>query len=643
MPSEKAVSETVSVIVVLSLVVILSLVVAAIFFGDLHLQQKTALVTTDVANKTLDKINVFTVFHRAGDNLYLGSSAGGMYELGIYIDNRTNSTRARPVSGLNTVKPGDTLYVFYNKSRNAYCVTTDAETVAKQAQSITDCPLRVRLVDESAHLVITTYNWTCVPAPLTGPAPTITGRSNGTVYRGWFAYERITGTGFLLGATASLNRTSNKIAASSCAVRSSSEMFCTFNLYEAKASPATYNISVTNPDGKTITSGSSLATTLSSPAPTYSGNSNTSGYQGRTVVLTNLRGNYFQPTTKFTFVQKGAPAIPVTSVTVRSSTSMTGSVVIPATAPTGYYSLIMNNTDIGNSTRVNAFFVYSSAPTVTGRSNSTIYRGWTAIERITGSNFLTGATAALNRTSNQIASTSCNVTSSTVIICTFDLAGAAASPPTYNISVTNPDGRTGTYSSSGTTVASPPPTYSGRTPTTGVKGSTVTITVTGNYFQPGTTVRFWRGSASYLSGLSPTSRTSMTGTWDIPAGAQTGAYNLTITNPDGLMVIRNNTFTVYAAAAPTITGISPASGPRGSGVAITVTGSDFNSFTRVRLYNSTTGGSVYIAPAGAITPTQITTTFTVPTSVVKGPMNVRVYNTSSTGQYTQLNGAYTLT
>ncbi len=642
MPCEKAVSETVSVIVVLSLVVILSLVVAAIFFGDLHLQQKTALVTTDVANKTLDKINVFTVFHRAGDNLYLGSSAGGMYELGIYIDNRTNSTRARPVSGLNTVKPGDTLYVFYNKSRNAYCVTTDAETVAKQAQSITDCPLRVRLVDESAHIIITMYNWSCVPAPLTGPPPVVTGRSNGTIYRGWLAYELISGSNFLAGATSTLNRTSNKIPATSCVVRSSTQMFCTYNLLEAKASPATYNISVTNPDGKTGTSGSSRATTLSSPAPTYSGSANTSGYQGRTVVLTNLRGNYFQPTTKFTFVQ-GSTQIPVTGVTVRNRASMTGSVVIPVTAPTGYYSLIMNNTDIGNTTRANAFFVYSSAPTVTGRSNSTIYRGWTAIERITGSNFVTGATAALNRTSNQIASTSCNVTSSTVMICTFDLAGAAASPPTYNISVTNPDGRTGTYSSSGTTVASPPPTYSSRTPTSGVKGNTVTITVTGNYFQPGTTVRFWRGSSSYLSGLSATSRTSMTGTWDIPAGAQTGAYNMTITNPDGLMLIRNNTFTVYAAAAPTITGISPGTGPRGSAVGITVTGSDFNAFTRVRLYNSTTGGSVYIAPSGAITPTQITTTFTVSTSVVKGPMNVRVYNSSSTGQYTQLNGAYTLT
>jgi hypothetical protein len=107
----------------------------------------------------------------------------------------------------------------------------------------------------------------------------------------------------------------------------------------------------------------------------------------------------------------------------------------------------------------------------------------------------------------------------------------------------------------------------------------------------------------------------------------------------GKAATRTNAFRVYAYAAPTLSGISPTHGQRGTTVTpVLVTGANFGTGARVRLYNGST--LLYTAPVGTSTATQITTSFAVPAGVIPNVSNVRVTNPD--GQYAILTKAYTI-
>jgi hypothetical protein len=601
MQSERALSETVSVILIIVMILILALVVAALIFGRVPLQQKSAFIVSESANPTLSNKVVLTLFHRAGDEFYLNKSLSGMHELGIYIDNSTNSSRAQPVVGLNVVKPGTTLYIYYNASKNVYRITTNSATLAtNEAQSMTVCPRTLRLVDEEAKLLINKSAFFCIP---TGPAPTVTSMNATTGYRGWPIGRTITGTNFLVGATAKFNRTGYPdIAATSCTVISSTQMNCTFSLLERAA--ATYNVVVTNPDGKQGMRANYFP--LLSPAPAYTSISNASGYQATTVVIKNLRGNYFQPTTTFALKQ-GSSTIPLTSVTIWNTTSVTGSVIIPSSAASGYYNLTMMNTDNGNYTRTNAFYVYSNAPTVTGITPNTGVTGWKVnVTNLAGTNFQSGAMVKLVNASAgpDIIATNVVWVSATSLNCAFDLSGATAAR--RNVTVTNPDLKTGTLAN-GFTVTSNAPTITGSTPNTGLQAATVQVTnLAGSNFQPGATVFYQQGGTIIpLTNVTVVSLTQITGTLVIPSASPVGAYSVNITNPDLKTGSRAATFTV-TTNAPTLSSRTPTTGNRGWPVQLTLIGSRFQAGATVSLTRGAL--TVPVTNITVVSATQITST-----------------------------------
>lgn len=602
MPSDQALSEVVSAILIIVMILILALVVAALVFGGIPLQQKSALIVSDAANPTVSSKVVLTLFHRAGDEFYLNKSLSGEHELGIYVDNTTNSSRAQPVLGLNVVKPGTTLYIYYNASKNVYRITTNSAIIAtNEAQSMTVCPRTIRLVDEQAKILINKSSFYCIP---TGPAPTVTSMNATTGYRGWPIGRTINGQNFLPGATAKFNRTGYAdIPASSCTVINSTRMNCTFDLLERTA-VSSYNVVVTNPDGKQGMLPNYFP--FLSPAPSYTSLSNTSGYQATTVVITSLRGNYFQPTTIFVFKQ-GTSTIPLTSVTIRNATSVTGSVVIPSNAPSRYYNLTMSNTDNGNYTRTNAFYVYSNAPTVTACTLNTGVTNWKVnVTSLTGTNFQSGATVKLVNASAgpDITATNVVVVSATRITCTFDLTGAPAAR--RNITVTNPDTKNGTLAN-GFTITSNAPTITGSTPNSGLQAATVQITnLAGSNFQPGATVSYQQGGTTiHLTNVTVVSLTQITGTLVIPSAAPTGAYSVNITNPDLKTGSRASAFTV-TSNAPTLSSRTPTTGNRGWPVQFTIVGTRFQpgatvSFTRGAL-------TIPVSNITVVSATQITST-----------------------------------
>ena len=112
-----------------------------------------------------------------------------------------------------------------------------------------------------------------------------------------------------------------------------------------------------------------------------------------------------------------------------------------------------------------------------------------------------------------------------------------------------------------------PPTYVSVSPSSGVAGTSITVTGT-NFIAGLTTVTIGGVSATAVS---VTNSTTLTCT--VPTVSSTnGAYNIAITTPSGTGT-GTGVFTFYAPA--TITGFSPGSFYSGSGGAMTITGTNF--------------------------------------------------------------------
>ena len=248
-------------------------------------------------------------------------------------------------------------------------------------------------------------------------------------------------------------------------------------------------------------------------------------------------------------------------------------------------------------------------PTVSAISNATGYRGWPVIESITGTNFLTGASAKFNRTGYaDIPASSCTYVSSTRLICTFDLLEKTAA--TYNVVVTNPDGRQGMRANA-FVLSSPNPTVTSSTPASGNPGTAVVITsLTGTYFQPGAKVDYYlAGYRINLSSVSVVSPTKITGTLNIPLSAPAGSYGVNVTNTDNKSGQTAGRFTINNTV-PSITARAPTNANRGWPVAMTITGTNFVTGATVRLnrtgYADIPGTSVNVNSA-----TQITCSFSL--------------------------------
>jgi hypothetical protein len=216
---------------------------------------------------------------------------------------------------------------------------------------------------------------------------------------------------------------------------------------------------------------------------------------------------------------------------------------------------------------------------------------------LVGTNF-TGATAV---TFNGKAAGTFSVDSGTQIT-----ASVAAGSSTGKIAVTTAGG-TGTSSTNFT--VTDPPTISSFNPTSGVAGTSVTIT--GTNFTGATSVKFNSTPAASFTVNSGTQITATVGN-----GTTTG--KITVTTPTGSTLSASN-FTVNAPP-PTISAFNPGSGPVGT--AVVITGTNFTNVSSVA-FNGKVASSFTVNSG-----TQITAT------VASGSTTGKVAVTTSSGTAT---------
>ncbi len=241
---------------------------------------------------------------------------------------------------------------------------------------------------------------------------------------------------------------------------------------------------------------------------------------------------------------------------------------------------------------VTAVFGAQAAPTLSGFS-PTVGTTGTSVT-VAGSNF-TGATAL---TFGGTAAQSFSVDSDTQIT-----ANVAAGTTTGKITVTTPEG---TATSVATFTFFSAPTITSFSP--GGGGAHATVTVRGTDLNGATRVRLNGVSAPF----SAESATKLTFT--VPVGASSGAIE--VSTPGGIATSAG-TFTVLPP--PTVTSLSPGSGPVGT--TVTITGTNLAGTVGVEL------GSIVTVPT-SVSATEVT--FTVPPGAPSGPVKVLTTNGSAT-------------
>src|SRR5262249_30255717 len=163
------------------------------------------------------------------------------------------------------------------------------------------------------------------------------------------------------------------------------------------------------------------------------------------------------------------------------------------------------------------------------------------------------------------AATNVNVLSSST------LTALSPAHPTGSVAVTvtNPDGQSGSVPDGFTYVQAPAPTLLNVAPTSGSATGGTTLTLTGADFAPGATVTVGGLAATAVSVVSATAITALT-----PPHA-VGAVDVTVMNADGQSATLPNSFSYLPSPGPTLTSVAPTTGPIAGGTVLTLTGTNF--------------------------------------------------------------------
>ena len=131
------------------------------------------------------------------------------------------------------------------------------------------------------------------------------------------------------------------------------------------------------------------------------------------------------------------------------------------------------------------------------------------------------------------------------------------------------------------------PIISKISPTSAVKDTVVSATITGSNFQNGATVRLFKAGSSPINATV----TSVTA-FDISClfnlnGKSEGSYNLIVINPDGKSDSQQGVFTI-GEVKPVIAGMYPVTGALNDKIPLTISGQNFRNEVKVSFIRNTT-------------------------------------------------------
>jgi hypothetical protein len=263
----------------------------------------------------------------------------------------------------------------------------------------------------------------------------------------------------------------------------------------------------------------------------------------------------------------------------------------------------------------------SSALTIAGISpNSGPTAGGTNVT-ITG----TGFTSGVSVTIAGLGCTNTTVFNGTKIVCTTPAIAIGVGGAT-DVIVTGTNGQSATLPGGFNYITPPAPTITSVSPAVGPIAGGTSVVISGSGFQVGATVTIGGSDCSGVSVFNAGRTASC-----VTSAGTAGAANVVVTNPDSSVITLSRGFTYSATTTPTVTAISPTSGPVSGGTNVTITGTGFVSGATV-----TIGGAAATNVVVDGTGTSITATTPAGTA---GAVDVVVTNAG--GQGATLTGGFT--
>jgi Domain of unknown function (DUF4082)/Galactose oxidase-like, Early set domain/Divergent InlB B-repeat domain/Kelch motif len=396
------------------------------------------------------------------------------------------------------------------------------------------------------------------PPPPPPTSPTVTALTPNSAPAGSPAFTlNVTGTNFVSGATVKWNGNPR-----STAFVSATQVNAAIPATDV-ATAGTAQIIVVNPEGATsnavtfTVTGGAAAPTITTLTP----NSAQAGSPGFNLTVTGT--NFVSGAT----VKWNGGA---RSTTFGSATQLTAAIPATDVAAAGTAQVTVVNPDGGTSSALPFTITSAPAPTITALSPNSAQAGSPAFTlTVTGTNFVSGATVKWNGSARS--TTFGSTTQLSAAIPATDVATTG----TAQVTVVNPDG--GTSSALPFTITgAPAPTITALSPNSASAGSPAfTLTVTGNNFVSGATVK-WNGNSRSTTFGSATQLTAAIPATDVAAA---GTAQVTVVNPGGA----GSNAVTFTVAAPTITALSPNSAQAGSpAFTLTVTGTNFVSGATVK-------------------------------------------------------------
>jgi hypothetical protein len=345
------------------------------------------------------------------------------------------------------------------------------------------------------------------------PGPSLTSLTTTHALPGASGSLLLSGTNFY--APATVNASGTGLTFTGINVLSTTSITANFAV-AANAPPGPQNVSVTTPGGTS----SPVTFTVDALAPTLASISPPNSPQSTTVNVT-LTGTNFTSGASINFSGAG---VTISNTAVVNSATITATFTIAANAATGtqYVSVTTGSGTSGNVT----FIVNPPLPTLTGISPNSGAAGAAVSVTLTGTGFVAGQTS-VGSSAQGILVTNVTVLSSTQLTAVFNIAGYVATSSSQ-ITVVAPTGTSGAQ----TFTIYHVPMLSSVSPSSGSRGTNVDVTLSGAYFDPSVTVNFG-GAGVAVTNVVVVSANTITATFNISAGAATGAQSVTVSNPGG--------------------------------------------------------------------------------------------------------------
>ena len=561
--------------------------------GDVLVTNDTELVVDVPATDTAGAVDVTVTTNRGT------SYSGGPDDNYTYIEQPTvtqidpNSGRLAGGAGViitgSGFVPGDTTVNFGTITVDSSNITVDSYTqlTVLTPNGSEPGPVEVTVTNDAGTSTITTGITTYT---YLSPPTIATVNPNSGVLAGGNDVT-VTGTGFVIdGTSISFGST-----AATAIVTSDASL--------TVAVPAGNNAGPVDVRVTTIAGTSDASTTDDDytylQGPTITGIDPASGAiaGGNTVDIT---GTGFTVDSIVTF---GTLDLPDGDVAFNSDTGL--SVLVPP-GPAGTIDVTVT-TDLGTSN--GASYTYVDIPTITSvEPNFGLLAGNETVT-ITGSGFVPGLT--VNFGPSAVAPDFITVDSDTQLTV---LTPTGDAPGTVAVTITNPAGTSALVPGITYYTYLEPPTVASVQPASGVLAGGNNVTITGTGFEiDATTVRFGTTSATAVVVADDETLTA-----DVPAGATSGAVNVSVITDNGTSDTSGTDDNYTYLALPTVTSIGPSSGALVGGNPVIVLGTGFTVGTSVSF------GTIVVPGSNIDVSSDTSLTVTAPVSPDVGPVHVTV-------------------